>query len=100
MKELCTDYEDCTKSFSLATAVRDFDSSGGPAACLDSDRLTEVEDRSVGMYGVAACGDAIREVSSPVSSLARESLDFLFMSADESHSHLMHCSEASWSEWE
>ena len=91
--ELCADYEDCTKSSSLATAVHDLDSLGGPAACLDSDCLRDVGDRSVGMCGVAACGDASRERSSPVSPLERESQDSLYMGADESHSYLMHCSE-------
>ena len=94
----CNDYEDCTKSSSLATAVHDLDSLGGPAACLDSDCLREVGDRSVGICGVAACGDASREGSSPVSSLACESPEFPYMGADESHSHLIHFYEASRSE--
>ena len=80
--EHCTDYEDCT------------------TAILDSDCFMDVGDRSVGMCGVAACGDVRREGSSYVLSLARESPEFLYMGADESHSHLIHCSEASWSEWE
>ena len=96
--EFCKDYEDCTKSSSLVTAVHDLDSSGGPAACLDSDCLREVRDRSAGICEVAACGDASREWSSPVSSLACESPEFPYMGADESHGHLMHFYEASGSE--
>jgi hypothetical protein len=62
------------------------------------DCLREVRDRSAGICEVAACGDASREWSSPVSSLACESPEFPYMGADESHSHLIHFYEASRSE--